>query len=256
MRETIAQLARFLANVVVPWRKIKALFACRLIALDKQPGVRPIGIGETLRRLIGKAITNVTGEDLCDTFGVEQLAGGIEGGIEGSIHALRTLYEEKKNEGFGLLMLDAANAFNSINRKAALINAKTEWPRASTFLYNSYQCPAELVIKNTEKRIFSREGTTQGDPMSMLFYGMALMPLIRKLRNTKKYVQSFNADDASCCGTFENMKVWLDEIIAIGPKYGYYPEPSKSYIVVEEKFVGKYGCKFVGLDETKKRIQR
>ena len=110
--------------------------------------------------------------------------------------------------------------------------------------------------------------------MSRLFYGMALMPLFRKLRTTKKYAQCFYADDASCCGTFENMKLWLkheslDEIIAIGPKNKYYPEPSKSYIVVEDKFVeeatrtfGNYGFKFlsgkrylwcfIGSDKTKK----
>ena len=30
--------------------------ACRLILLDKQPGLRPIGVGEVLRRTAGKAV--------------------------------------------------------------------------------------------------------------------------------------------------------------------------------------------------------
>ena len=35
---------------------IEALIACRLIPLSKDPGVRPIDIGEVLNRIIGKTI--------------------------------------------------------------------------------------------------------------------------------------------------------------------------------------------------------
>ena len=43
--------------------------ACRLIALDKCPGVRPIGICETPRWIIAKAILFVTKGDLQDAAG-------------------------------------------------------------------------------------------------------------------------------------------------------------------------------------------
>ena len=35
---------------------ITPLLSCRLIALDKNPGVHPIGIGETVRRIIARAV--------------------------------------------------------------------------------------------------------------------------------------------------------------------------------------------------------
>ena len=35
--------------------------ACRLVALDKQPCVRPVGIGEIFRRLIAKCILVAVG---------------------------------------------------------------------------------------------------------------------------------------------------------------------------------------------------
>ena len=81
LREAVSLLGNMLCNTVVPWRKIKALFSNRLIALDKNPGVRPIGVGETLRRILGKAVADITGDDLIDVFGTQQLAGGLECGI-------------------------------------------------------------------------------------------------------------------------------------------------------------------------------
>ena len=51
-----AKLARRLSNSIIPWSDVRSLVSCRLIALDNCPGIHPIGIGETLRRIIGKAI--------------------------------------------------------------------------------------------------------------------------------------------------------------------------------------------------------
>lgn len=46
----VARFTQWLANDYPPWAAYRALMSGRLVALDKCPGVRPIGIGETWRR--------------------------------------------------------------------------------------------------------------------------------------------------------------------------------------------------------------
>ena len=72
-----------------PWAAYCALMSGRLIALDKIPGIRPVGIGETWRRLLDKCLLQVSGQEAKADCGKEQLAGGVEAGIEGTIHAAR-----------------------------------------------------------------------------------------------------------------------------------------------------------------------
>ena len=98
------------------------------MALDKCPGVRPIGVGETLRRIAGKSVCMLTKGDLEDACGTSQLCGGIHSGIEGAIHTLRDLFNEHQEEGWGILLIDASNAFNCINHHAALWNSRILCP--------------------------------------------------------------------------------------------------------------------------------
>ena len=61
-----------------------------LIASDKCPGIRPVGVGETVRRIVGKAVYIATRVDSGDLCNVDQLCGGIRSGIEGAVHPMNT----------------------------------------------------------------------------------------------------------------------------------------------------------------------
>ncbi len=74
--DTLAAVARRLSTSFVDPKGLSAFVACRLIALDKCPGVRPIGIGETARRIIGKAIASTLKEDIQDAAGPLQVCAG------------------------------------------------------------------------------------------------------------------------------------------------------------------------------------
>ena len=60
----IALLCKRLCTEYVDPAEREALIACQLIALDKCAGLRPIGVGECLRRLIGRAIVQCTKMDI------------------------------------------------------------------------------------------------------------------------------------------------------------------------------------------------
>eukprot|EP00957_Ditylum_brightwellii_P002946 225093-Ditylum_brightwellii.AAC.1 len=59
----MVSLADWLANTAPPWAAYRALMACRLVALDKCPGVRPVGIGKMVRRLIAKMVIRACGDE-------------------------------------------------------------------------------------------------------------------------------------------------------------------------------------------------
>ena len=131
LHDAVAALTRQLANTITPWSDVCALVSNRLIALDKCPGVRPIGIAETLRRVIGKAICSATCADIESLCGVDQLCGGVKSGIEGAIHAMNDQYSQN------CTLPDWGVLFNSLNRAALLWNVRILWPRCSRFLFNA-----------------------------------------------------------------------------------------------------------------------
>ena len=161
---SLALVARKLCTVYVDPRGIAPLTASRLIALDKNPGVRPIGVGETVRRIIEKAILFIIRQDILEVAGTLQLCVGQEAGGEAVIHAMRQLFQDDTSEA--VILVDATNTFNSLNRKAALHNIKS----LATVLINTYRDATQLLIE--DKTLFSCEGTTQSDPLAMVMYAI------------------------------------------------------------------------------------
>ena len=87
LREEMALWVELLCNTMIPWARIRTLMENRLCALDKQPGVRPLGIGCIIRRLIAKCALKAGGADAKAACGSKQLCAGLEAGIEGAMHA-------------------------------------------------------------------------------------------------------------------------------------------------------------------------
>ena len=246
----IAALARKLASS--PCQHLHALTASRLIPLNKNPGCRPIGIGEVLRRIIGKCIMEVTKDDVRAAAGNLQVCAGQQAGGEAAIHAMRKIYERDDCEA--VLLVDASNAFNSINRKATLHNIKIKCPSLAQFVENTYKEPVDLYISTNRAHvrdnvIQSTEGTTQGDPVAMAMYALGLSALQYKINHESTRVKHVAyADDLTGAGKIDDIKHWWELVTTYGPKVGYHPNASKSFLIVKPQHYNRAVDAFRGSD--------
>ena len=83
------------------------------------------------------------------------------------------------------------------------------------------------------------EETTQGDPAAMVINAMAIIPLIlilveiRMQDNSHRKTAAY-ADDLTVAGPIDQIRIWWNTICRLDPKFGYFPEGSKSWIIGRE----------------------
>ena len=234
--ESVARMCRRLCTEYVDPMSIEALLNCRLIPLDKNPGIRPIGVGEVLRRIIGKSVVMFLKPDIINSVGPLQLSAGQDGGCEAACHAMSRIFTE--DECQGVLLVDATNAFNSLNRRTALLNIRYTCPNFSKYLINTYRKPAKLFLPGGT-HITSKEGTTQGDNCASGFYSVSTMILIKELSEINGCKQIWYADDGGSGGKLAALKQWWDQLLRIGPTIGYFPNPTKTWLVVKSQYLSE-----------------
>ena len=87
--------------------------------------------------------------------------------------------------------------------------------------------------------IRSCEGAIQGDPFPMAVYANVVIPMILTIVDiTSKIDDSTKtaayADDVAAAGNIIQRNSWKT-LCMLGLQFGYYPEASKSWLIVKEK---------------------
>ena len=227
--EAIATMAKTLCTQCIDPSTIEPLVASRLIPRDIGEGaVRPIGVGEVIRRICGKCVMNITRRDVVEASGSLQLCAGQKSGSEAAIHAMHRIFEADDTDA--VLLIDAPNAFYALNRAVALHNIRVLCPVIAAYTINTYRHSARLFI-TSGKEITSAEGTTQGDRLAMALYALSIQQLITSLQAMSDAKQCWFADDASGAGTMSEIKQWWNGLNTFGPDIGYFPNAKKCWII-------------------------
>ena len=233
LREQIALLSRNLASKFVDPFSIEALTTCRLIPLNKNLGVRPIGKDEVLRRVMDKAINWILREDIKEAAGSLQTATGLKAFAEVAIHAMRTIFEDPITEG--VTLVDASNAFNTVNRRIALHNIQMSCSSFSRILINTYHIPSRMIVLGGAELQFT-EGTTQVYNLAMPFYAISTVQILQILRFSVSDVkQVWLADDATVVGSLKSLKNWWTNMVNERDRFGYYVNDKKSGLIVKNQ---------------------
>ena len=191
------------------------------MALVKQGGgLRPIAIGETVRRLVSKCCCEATSEDAKVFFGPLQVGVSTQGGAEAAVHAARRLAKEFGNDpGKIMLKVDFSNAFNMVDRTEMIAQVYEKFPSLYRWVEYCYSHPAHLFFGSVTLQ--SGRGQ-QGDPLGPLLFSLVLHPLALRIRDEFPNLDLgvWYLDDGAIVGDVEDVFKVFQLIENEGPARG------------------------------------
>ena len=154
-----------IAQGTLPTATAKLLSSSTLIALRKSTNtVRPIAIGEVLRRLTAKAISLQKKKDFSEFFSSIQHGVSTKCGTELLANHVQLLLESHTE--WIMLKTDVANAFNSLDRRQMLAKVAASFPDLFDHVNQMYLVKNPLLfLQHTKMVLLSfQQGIYQGDP--------------------------------------------------------------------------------------------
>jgi hypothetical protein len=144
--KALIDIVNLLLTGTVPSEVMRWFAGALLVALNKKKGgVRPIAIGETLRRLTSKCLCSVYQDEMCEKLLPHQIGVAVPGGAEALVHAFRMMYKEHaQDDDFVILKVDFRNAFNMIRRDVFLSLVLEHFPALYRWCWAC--CPRPKVI--------------------------------------------------------------------------------------------------------------
>ena len=167
-----------------------------------------------------------------------QLGVYVPAGCEAIVHAVANCLEDPciPPENRFILLVNFANAFNSVDRSALFREVRQYTPSISAWMECCYGAQPLLHLSN--HTILSSCGVQQGDPMGPLGFALALQPIVDRIKHKVPglLVNAWYLNDGSLCGSLDDLVAALSIIESEGPPRGLLLNRSKSLIVAPANF--------------------
>ena len=215
----LTKLLNVMVGGGVPEEVAPYLAGARLhAAIKKDGGLRPIAVGNLMRRLVGKCCVARLQERAAGILSPHQVGVGVRGGAEGIVHATRKILKE--NPTLWCLQADFINAFNLVDRDAAFSQVLEKFPEILSWVTTCYGQASHLLFGS--ELLSSERGFHQGDPLASLLFCLVLQPLLKliKERLPDLALNAWYLDDGTLVGTAEQLREVVDLLQAEGPKNG------------------------------------
>ena len=191
---------------------------------ERRGGVRPIAVGEVLRRLTSKCILWAVRSDASRILTPTQVGVGVSCGCEAIVHAVARVQEDAATppEGRWTLLLDFSNAFSRVDRGSMFQEVRDRIPTMAAWMEMCYEAKSFLHLGC--HTILSCCGVQQGDPLGRLGFALAHEQVPGLLIN------AWYLDDGTLCGSATDLHAALTIIEEDGPTRGLHLNRSKSLL--------------------------
>ena len=232
---SLRDIVNLLASGKVPVSVSRHLAGGSLTALVKgkpglPPDIRPIAVGEALRRLTGKCLCAVLKSKASEFFAPFQFGVACPAGAEKVIHGLRHCIEEHwEEEDFVVLKIDMCNAFNLVSRQALLDECAFHFP--DLLPWASWCYGQQPLLQHPLGTVTSEVGVQQGDPLGPMLFSLVLHKLVSAIATdedtAKLLFHAWYLDDGVVAGPKQSVLHALTIIQELGPPLGLVINPSK-----------------------------
>ena len=204
--------------------------------LKRDNGIRPIAVGDVLRRLTGKALVRAQKAKIVAYFSPLQVGVAVPCGAEAVVHGWKIIMDMfSADPDIVAVKVDFDNAFNNANRAEMLRLCLQHFPELYGYAWFCYCEPSSLYLQgyDTPEVVQSRQGTQQGCPFGSFLYCLILHKLVMKIaeRCPTLKLHTWFMDDGSIIGKTEVVKRAWDIIVEEGPADGLFANQTKSELV-------------------------
>jgi hypothetical protein len=199
------------------------LGACRLVPLLKAGGgIRPIAIGEILRRLCGRILLQQHAAAACASLEPIQVGVGTKNGGIALFHAASTYLAA--NPGKVLLNIDLANAFNRMSRVAIFKRLRGNPSLRSLIPFTRlfYLREGDLVVRDGTLEppiVKSRTGSQQGCTFGSMLWSEGWQDALEDFEDQSDFAASY-VDDGTFVVDAAAAAALLQHIATVAAEHG------------------------------------